>query len=188
MIEMVKETRPAVVEELVPNLMSIGEIQKILQNLLREGIPLQDLPTILETMADFAGTTKDPDVLTEYVRQSLSRTISACFSEGGKRLQVITLDPALEKRIADSLQQTVHGTYPVLEPETAQQILRGISSLLDKLRQKGLSPVVLTSPRLRLPFRRLIERYISDLPVLSFNEILPQLEVESVGVLKGYEN
>jgi flagellar biosynthesis protein FlhA len=188
MINMVKENRPAIVEELVPNLMSIGEIQKILQNLLKESIPLQDLPTILETLADFAVTTKDSDALTEYVRQSLSRTISACFSEEGKKLQVITLDPALEKRIADSVQQTVHGSYPVLEPETAQQILRGISNLLEKLRQKGISPVVLTSPRIRLPFRRLVERYLQDLAVLSFNEILPQLEVESVGVLREYEN
>jgi len=188
MIEMVKETRPAVVEELVPNLMTIGEIQKILQNLLREGVPLQDLPSILETLADFAGTSKDPDVLTEYVRQSLSRTISARFSEDGKKLQVITLDPLLEKRIADSLQQTIHGSYPVLEPETAQKILKGLTNLTEKLRQKGISPVVLTSPRIRLPFRRLVERYISDLPVLSYNEILPQLEVESVGVLKEYEN
>jgi flagellar biosynthesis protein FlhA len=188
MMGMVKETRPAVVEELIPNLMSIGEIQKILQNLLRESIPLQDLPTILETLADFAVTTKDPDVLTEYVRQSLSRTISACYAEGGKKLQVITLDPALEKRIADSLQQTIHGTYPVLEPETAQHILQGISNLIERLRHKGFSPVVLTSPRIRLPFRRMVERYIRDLAVLSFNEILPQLEVESVGVLKEYEN
>jgi flagellar biosynthesis protein FlhA len=187
MIEMVKETRPAVIEELIPDLMSIGEIQKILQNLLREGIPLQDLPTILETLADFAVTTKDSDALTEYVRQSLSRTISARFSEG-KKLQVITLDPALEKRIADSLQQTIHGTYPVLEPEVAQHILQGVTNLLEKLRHKGFSPVVLTSSRIRLPFRRLVERYLHDLTVLSFDEILPQLEVESVGVLKENEN
>ena len=187
MVEVVKETRPAVIDELIPDLMSIGEIQKILQNLLREGIPLQDLPTILETLADFAPTTKDSDALTEYVRQSLSRTISARFSEG-KKLQVITLDPVLEKRIAESLQQTIHGTYPVLEPDTAQRILRGTTNLLEKLRQKGFSPVVLTSARIRLPFRRLIERYLHDLTVLSFEEILPQLEVESVGVLKEVEN
>jgi flagellar biosynthesis protein FlhA len=176
-----------VVDELIPDLMSIGEIQKILQNLLRENIPLQDLPTILETLADFAPSTKDADILTDYVRQSLVRTISSRYAEDGK-LSVITLDPLLEKRIADSLQQTIHGTYPVLEPETAQRILQGVSSLVEKLRGKGVTPAVLTSPRIRLPFRRMVERYLSDLPVLSFNEILPQLEVESVGVLKEDEN
>ncbi|HHT46173.1 MAG TPA: flagellar biosynthesis protein FlhA [Firmicutes bacterium] len=187
MIDAVKETHPAVVDELIPNLMSIGEIQKVLQNLLRENIPLQDLPTILETLADFAPTTKDTDILTDYVRQSLARTISFRYAEDGK-LSVITLDPLLEKRIAESLQQTIHGSFPVLEPETAQRILQGVSKLVEKLRGKGVSPVVLTSPRIRLPFRRMVERYLSDLAVLSFNEILPQLEVESVGVLKEHEN
>lgn len=184
MIEMVKETRPAVVEELLPDLMSIGEVQKILQNLLRENIPLLDLPSILEVLADFAPASKDPDVLTEYVRQSMSRTISARFVGEDNKIQAITLDPLLEKRVADALQQTVHGTYPVLEPLVAQRILQGVSSMVERLRQKGLSPVVLASPRIRLPFRRLVERYLPDLAVLSFHEILPQLEVESVGVLK----
>ena len=101
---------------------------------------------------------------------------------------MITLDPLLEKRIAESLQQTIHGSFPVLEPETAQRILQGVSKLVEKLRGKGVSPVVLTTPRIRLPFRRMVERYLSDLAVLSFNEILPQLEVESVGVLKEHEN
>ena len=184
MVEMVKETRPAVVEELFPDLMSTGEVQKILQNLLRENIPLLDLPSILEVLADFAPITKDPDALTEYVRQSMSRTISARFAAEEQKISAITIDPLLEKSIADALQQTAHGTYPVLEPLIAQRILQGVSNMVEKLRQKGLSPVVLTSPRIRLPFRRLVERYLPDLAVLSFQEILPQLEVESVGVLK----
>ena len=188
MIEMVRESRPAVVEELIPELMGIGDIQKILQNLLRENIPLQDLPTILETLADYAATTKDPDVLTEYVRQALARTISGQYIEAGRKLQVITLDPALEKRVADSLQQTMHGTFPVMEPETSHRILQGTAGLVEKLRGKGISPVVLTSPRIRLPFRRMIERYLPDLPVLSLSEILPQIDVQSVGVLKEDEN
>ncbi len=188
MIEMVKESRPAVVEELIPDLMGIGDIQKILQNLLRENIPLQDLPTILETLADYAATTKDPDVLTEYVRQSLARTISGQHMDAGKMLQVITLDPTLEKRVADSLQQTVHGTFPIMEPETSHRIIQGTAGLVEKLRGKGISPVVLTSPRIRLPFRRMIERYLPDLPVLSLSEILPQIDVQSVGVLKEDES
>ncbi|NLJ56226.1 MAG: flagellar biosynthesis protein FlhA [Firmicutes bacterium] len=188
MVEMVRETRPAVVEELLPDLMSVGEVQKILQNLLKEDVPLLDLPSILEVLADFAPAGKDPDVLTEYVRQSVSRTISARFAVDGTKLQAITLDPLLEKWIADALQETVQGTYPVLEPEATQRILQGVSRLVEQLRQKGLSPVVLTSSQIRLPFRRLVERYLPDLAVLSFHEIQPQLEVESVGVLSADES
>jgi flagellar biosynthesis protein FlhA len=188
MVDLVRENYPAIVDELIPDLMSIGEIQKILQNLLREGIPLKDLPTILETLADHAGTTKEPDLLTEYVRQGLARTISARYAGEAKKLYVITLDPVLEKRIADSLQQTVHGSFPVLNPKIIQHIVQGLFNLLEKLHVKGLSPVVLTSPRIRFPFQRMVERYLPDLAVLSLNEIIPQLEVESVGVLKEDEN
>ena len=184
MVDMVKETRPAVVDELIPDKMSIGEIQKVCQNLLKERVPLTDISTILETLADHAASTKDPDLLTEYVRQALARTISWRYVENGNKLRVVTLDPALEKRIADSLQQTVHGTYPALPPEVTQRVVQGISNMVEKLKAKGISPVFLTSPRIRIAFRRLAELYVSDVAVLSFNEILPQLEVESVGVLK----
>jgi len=187
MLDVVKESSPTVVSELIPDIMSVGEVQKVLQNLLRENIPLQNLPTTLETLADYATTTKDPDALTEYVRQSLARTISSLYAEEGRKLSVITLDPAVEKRIGDSLQQTIQGTYPIMEPETAQRILQGLSNLVEKLRRRGISPVVLTSPRIRLPFRRMVQRYVPDLAVLSLNEVLPQLEVESVGVLSEYE-
>jgi flagellar biosynthesis protein FlhA len=188
MVDLVRENHPAIVDELIPDLMSIGEIQKILQSLLRENIPLQDLPTILETLADYAVTTKDQDLLLEYVRQGLVRTISSRYAGETKKLSVITLDPLLEKRIADSLQQTVQGTYPVLKPETAQRIIQGLSNLLEKIQARGVFPAVLTSPRVRLPFHRMVEHYLPDLAVLSLNEILPQLEVESVGVLKEDEN
>ncbi|MEW5919729.1 MAG: flagellar biosynthesis protein FlhA [Bacillota bacterium] len=188
MVDMVKETRPAVVDELIPELMSVGDVQKVLQNILRENIPLQDLPSILETLADHAASTRDTDLLTEYVRQSMARTISARFAGEGGKLSVITIDPALEKLIAASLQQTMHGSFPVLEPEVSQKIVQGISRLTEKLRNRGLSPVVLTSPRIRLPFRRLVERFLPDLPVISLNEVVPQLAVEAVGVLKENEN
>jgi len=183
MVDLVKESRPAVVDELIPELMSIGEIQKVLQNLLRENVPLQDLLTILETLADYAQTTKDTDMLTEYVRRALARSISTRYAENNK-LSVITIDPGLEKRISESLQQTLYGTYPVLPPEVSQRIVHGVSNLVENLRRRGLSPVVLASPRIRMPFRRMVERILPDLPVLSLHEILPQIEVESVGVLK----
>lgn len=184
---MVKESRPAVVEELIPELMSVGDVQKILQNLLRESIPLQDLPSILETLADHAPSTRAPDLLTEYVRQSMARTISSRFTGEGGKLSVITIDPSLEKRIANSLQDTMHGSFPVLEPEVSQRIVQGISNMVEKLRNRGLSPVLLTSPRIRLPFRRLVERFLPDLPVVSLNEVVPQVAVEAVGVLKENE-
>jgi len=187
MVDLVKENRPAVVDELIPDLMSIGEIQKILQNLLRESVPLQDLVTILETLADYATATKDADALTEYVRRSLARSITSRYVEENK-LFVITIDPNLEKRIGESLQQTLYGTYPVLQPDVSQRIMHGVSTLVEKLRRRGLSPVILASPRIRMPFRRMVERFMPDLPVLSLHEILPQIEVESVGVLKENEN
>ena len=187
MTEIVKESRPAVVEELIPELLSIGEVQKVLQNLLKEQIPIKDLGTILEVLADHARSSRDLDLLTEHVRQAMARTISSRYAEGNK-LHVITLDPALEKAVADSLQQTSLGTFPALKPQVAQAVVEGLGQLLEKARHKGLNPVVLTSPRIRLPFRRLFERNLPDLAVLSYNEILPQLEVEAVGVLKGLEN
>ena len=187
MVDLVKESQPAVVDELIPDLMGVGEIQKILQNLLKENVPLQDLLTILETLADYAHATKDVDVLTEYVRRALSRSITSRYTEDNK-LSVITLDPNLEKRISESLQQTVYGVYPVLQPDISQRLVSSVTSLMEKLRRMGLSPVILASPRIRMPLRRLIERFMPDLPVLSLHEILPQIEVESVGVLKESEN
>ena len=187
MVDMVKETKPTVVDELIPELMSVGDVQKVLQNLLRENIPLQDLPSILETLADHAPSTRAPDLLTEYVRQSMARTISARFTGDEGKLSVITIDPSLEKHIASSLQETMHGSFPVLEPEVSQRIVQGISSMVEKLRNRGLSPVVLTSPRIRLPFRRLVERFLPDLPVISLNEVVSQVAVEAVGVLKENE-
>ena len=187
MIDLVKENQPAVVDELIPDLMGVGEIQKVLQNLLKESVPLADLLTILETLADYAQATKDIDVLTEYVRRSMARSITARYVEDNK-LHVITLDPNLEKRIAESLQQTVYGTYPVLQPDVSQRFAGAVTNMMEKLRHRGLSPVVLTSPRIRMPLRRMIERFMPDLAVLSLHEILPQIEVESVGVLKENED
>lgn len=187
MVDMVKESRPAVVDELIPELMSVGDVQKVLQNLLKEHIPLQDLPSILETLADHAASTRAVDQLTEYVRQSMARTISSRFTGEGGKLSVITIEPSLEKHIASSLQETMHGSFPVLEPEVSQRIVQGVSNMVEKLRNKGLTPVVLTSPRIRLPFRRLVERFIPDLPVVSLNEVVPQVSVEAVGVLKENE-
>lgn len=188
MLENIKETSPAVVEELVPDIMSLGEVQKVFQNLLRENIPLHDLVTILETLADQGRLTRDPATLTESVRQSLSRTITSLYAGGADTLQVITVDPALEKEIADSLQNTPDGSFPVLDPNKTQRIVEGINNLTEKIKGKGISPVILTSPKIRFPFRRLLERYLPHIPVISINEVLPEVKVEAVGVISENEN
>ncbi|PKM81497.1 MAG: EscV/YscV/HrcV family type III secretion system export apparatus protein, partial [Firmicutes bacterium HGW-Firmicutes-13] len=188
MVDTIKESYPAVIEELIPDHMSIGEIQKVLQNLLKEKVPIKDLLTIFEALADHAPVTRDIDLLTEYTRQSLSRTICNLYTSGDHKLLVLTIDPHLENRIAESLQQSAHGTYPVLEPSTAQKIIRKISSLAEKAGERGIHPVVLCSPRVRLPLRRLTERVLPDLTVLSLNEIISNISVESIGTVSLDEN
>lgn len=185
LLDVVKEKNPAVVEELVPNLLSLGEIQKVLQNLLREQVPVRDLVTILEALADGARFSKDTDYLTEYVRQAMARSISRLYrAQGnGDKISVITLHPQLEQRVIDSLQQTQLGLYPVLDPVMVQGVVERLKNISEKLTVRGLAPVVLCSPRVRLPFRRLIERYFPGLSVLSLGEIAPGIEVEAVGTV-----
>ncbi|NLZ28695.1 MAG: flagellar biosynthesis protein FlhA [Firmicutes bacterium] len=183
MLDKIKESDQAVVEELVPEVLSMGDIQKVFQNLLQEKIPLHDMVTILETLADQGKLTKDPVALTEAARQGLSRTITNMYTGGTGVLKVITLDPALEKEIADSLQVTSLGSFPVLDPLKTQKIMEGITNLTGKLKDRGISPVILTSPRIRFPLRQMLGRFIPHLPVLSINEILPEIKVEAVGVI-----
>lgn len=183
MVETVKENNPAVVEELIPDLLSIGEVQKVLQNLLRERVPVRDLVTILEVLADNARLTKDLDYLTESTRQALFRTISRQYAGEDGSLKVITLHPKLEQKIADSLQQTQNGNFPVLEPEITENIFQQLSKLVEEMTLVGAQPVVLCSARIRMPFKRLTERFLPNLAILSLNELAPNIEVESVGTV-----
>ncbi len=183
LMDNVRENHPAVVEELVPNLLSVGEVQKVLQNLLKEKVPIRDMVTILETLADSASNSKDIDYMTEMVRQSMSRTLCGLFSGNEQKIYVLTLDPELEQRIAESLQQTPQGTYPVLDPGLTQKIFSSLVSQADKMTMKGRQPILLVAPRIRLPLRRLLERSLPQVVVLSFNEIIPGMEVEAVGVV-----
>jgi flagellar biosynthesis protein FlhA len=182
LIDLVKEKQPAVIDELLPELLTVGEVQKVLQNLLKERVSIRDLVTIFETMADYARTSRETDLLTDYVRQSLARTICRQYVHDGK-LQVISLDPRLEQKLADSLQATSTGIYPVIDPQMLQKIMAELSVRAEQVISQGRSPVVLTSARIRLPFKRLTERFLPSLAVLSFNEIIPGLEVESVGMV-----
>uniref|UniRef100_UPI003B75B68F flagellar biosynthesis protein FlhA n=1 Tax=Desulforadius tongensis TaxID=1216062 RepID=UPI003B75B68F len=183
LVDMVKESSPAVVEELVPDLMTLGEIQKVLQNLLRERVPIKDLVTILEALSDGARLNKDPDFLTEHVRQCLARTITQMYTGPDKKLTVITLHPHWEQKVADSIQQTQLGHYPVLEPGAANDLLDKLQKTLERTNMKGLNPVLLCSPKIRLPLRRMLERYLPNLAVISLNEVISGVEVEAVGTV-----
>lgn len=189
LVNNLKSEHPAVVDELIPNLMSLGEVQKVLQGLLRERIPIRDLVTILETLADHARSTKDPDLLLEHTRHALSRQITLQYKEHDDSLHVITLSPYLEQLISDTLVQTEHGTMANIEPSRAQQILQSVASNVERMIALGHQPVVLCSARVRLPFKRFIERTIPNLSVLSFSEISPRVKVQSSGMvdIKGVE-
>lgn len=182
LIDNVKQNYPAIVDELVPKVMTVGEIQKVLTNLLKEGVSIRDMVTIMETLADYAPVSHDPDILTEYVRQALGRAISKKFINDSKT-SVITLDPKLEQVIMDSVQKTEHGTYITLEPGTSNNILNSLSKQVQKLSQLGQQPIVLASPIVRLYFKRLSEQSVPGLVVLSYNELDPSVEVQSVGMV-----
>ncbi len=183
LVNNLKESNPSLVEELVPKLLGLGEIQKVLQNLLKEGISIRDLLTIFETMADYAPTTRDTDILTEYVRQSLKRAISSKFFPANETTSVVTLDPKLEQEIMGSVKQTETGAYLTLDPEKTKAIMRSVGSEVAKLENLGKNPIVITSPIVRMYFKRLTEDYYKDLIVVSYNEIDSNIELQSVGMV-----
>ena len=183
LLDNVKTTYPAIVEELVPKLLTLGEVQKVLGNLLKEGVSIRDMVTILETLADYAPVTRDSDMLTEYVRQALGRAISKTFITPDNS-DVITLDPQLEQMIMDSVQKTETGVYLTIEPSVTNRIITNLSKLVEKLAHLGKQPIVLASPVVRLYFKRMTEQSIPGLVVLSYNELEPSTEVKSIGMVK----
>lgn len=183
LVDNVKQNQPAVVEEVIPNMLSIGEVQKVLQNLLKEKIPIRDMVTILEALADHAYESKDIDYLIEMTRNAMSRTICNLFSDENNKIFVITLSPELEQKVAESIQQSSQGAYPVLEPALTQRILKNLVSQVEQMTLRGKEPVALVSPRIRLPLRRLLERSLPQITLLSFNEIIPGVDVEVLGVV-----
>ena len=183
LINNLKENNPTLVEELVPKLMSVGEIQKVLQNLLEEGISIRDLLTIFETLADHAAATRDTDILTEYARQSLKRAISSKFFTPNETTSVITLDPTVEQEIMNSVKQTEQGAYINLAPERIKGIIASVKSEVAKMEDMGKNPIVITSPIVRIYFKRLTSDYIKDLTVISYNEIESDVELQSVGMV-----
>ena len=183
LVDNLKESNPSIVEELVPKMLGLGEVQKVLQNLLREGISIRDLLTIFETLADYAQTTRDTDVLTEYVRQSLKRAISAKYFPANETTSVVTLDPKVEQEIMSSVKQTEQGAYLTLAPERTKAIMASVQTEIDKLESLGKNPIIITSPIVRMYFKRLTEDYFKDLIVVSYNEVETNVELQSVGMV-----
>ena len=183
LINNLKENNPTLVEELVPKLMGVGEIQKVLQNLLAEGISIRDLLTIFETLADHAGTTRDTDILTEYARQSLKRAISNKYFPAGDTTRVITLDPTVEQEIMASVKQTEQGGYINLAPDRIRQIVSATETEIKKFEDIGSVPIIITSPIVRMYFKKIISDYFKDLIVVSYNEVESNVELQSVGMV-----
>ncbi|MFI3176457.1 MAG: flagellar biosynthesis protein FlhA [Eubacteriales bacterium] len=183
LISHLRETNATVVEELVPKLLGVGEIQKVLQNLLKEGISIRDLLSIFETLADHASTSRDTDILTEYVRQHLKRAISNHYFSTTEPTSVITLDPQLEKEIMASIKQTEQGSYITLDPARTKAITNSVEVEMKKLENLGKSVIVLTSPIVRIYFKRMLEEYYKDIIVVSYNEIESNVELQSVGMV-----
>lgn len=183
LISNIKDNNSALIEELVPKLLGIGEIQKVLQNLLAEGISIRDLVTIFETLADHAALTRDTDILTEYVRQSLKRAISGKYFAPNEVVSVITVDPAVEQEIMGSVKNTEQGSYLSLDPDRINKIIASLGAELKKLEDMGRNPIIITSPIVRLYFKKLAEDYFRDIIVISYNEVESNVELQSVGMV-----
>ena len=183
LIDNIKDENSAVVDELLPDLLSLGEIQKVLQNLLWENIPVNNLVTILETLADFATSTKNIDLLTEYVRQGLSRQITNQYTNDDNELYTITLDPQLEESLGQNVEQSDQGNYLAVEPQQAQQLIEAVSQEAQKLLQQGKDPILVTSPMIRRPLKELTSRSFSQLIVLSFSELSPDVNLQVLGTV-----
>ena len=183
LINNLKENNSTVVEELVPKLLSIGDIQKVLQNLLSEGISIRDLLSIFEILADHAAATHDTDVLTEYVRQGLKRAISSKYFPANETTSVVTLDPKVEQEIMGAIKQTEQGAYLTLDPERTKAIIQATETETDKLEKMGKNAIIITSPIVRMYFKKMTEDYFKDLIVVSYNEIEPNVELQSVGMV-----
>lgn len=183
LIDHLKESYPILVEEVTPNPLSIGDVQKVLAKLLRENVSIRNLPLIFETLADYGKAVADPEVLAEYVRQALARQITSQYVVEGQSLKVITVSGKVEKIIAEGIQQTEHGSYLSLEPSVSHAILEAINGQFEKLSLMEQTPVILCSPAIRMYLRQLTERYFPQIPVLSYNELEADVEVQSVGVV-----
>ncbi len=179
LLESVKKYNAPLVEDVIPNVITAGNLQKVLCSLLREGIPIRDLQTVLETISNNSGGTRDPEMLTEFVRQALRRTITRKWSESGQ-IRVITLDSEVEKVIVNSISKNDHGTYLTLDPQTTQKIITKLSDCIAKVKDAITTPVILTSPVVRIYFSKLLQQFYPKAVVLSFNELDSNVQIQAI--------
>ncbi|MBN1037824.1 flagellar biosynthesis protein FlhA [Clostridium botulinum] len=182
-VDNLRDKYSAVVEELIPDLMTIGELQKVLQSLLREKVPIKDMVTIMESLADNSRNTRDIEVLTEYVRFSLSRTICNQLVNEDRSITVVTLDPNVEEMIGSNIQKTMQGSFPTVDPDTTTRLLGGIKNILETTYFNNNQPVILVSPNIRAIFKKLIEMVFPHIMVISLNEVPNDIEINSGGVV-----
>ncbi len=175
-----KKLNAEIVDDIIPSIVSIGELQKILCNLLKENIPIKDMPTILETLGDYGQTVKDSDMLTEYVRQSLKRTISHRFAEAGQ-LKVIALDANIENLVMSSVKKMEGGSYLALEPNVIQGIISATTAEIDKIKEIVPVPIIMSAPIVRIYFKKLIDQFYPGIVVLSFNEVDQNVQIQALG-------
>ncbi len=180
MLDKLKETNPSVVEDIVPNIVPVAYLQKELCMLLKENVPIRDLQTILETLADNQHNMKDLDITNEYVRQALKRTITHRFSDGGQ-IRVITLDTETENKIVSSVKKSEQGSYLAMDPQSIQSLIASLNTQIEKIKDVVPTPIVLTSPIVRIYFKKLVDQFIPNTTVLSFNEIDNSVQIQAVG-------
>ena len=182
MIANLRKTNESIINDTIPNPVSVGDLQKVLCNLLRENIPVRDLETILETMSDYCPTIKDMDMVTEYVRQSLKRTISHRFAEAGQ-LKVISVDANVENTIMASVKKVDSGSYLALDSKTIQAIVTSTNKEIGKIKDLVPVPIVLTSPVVRIYMKKLLDQFYPDTVVLSYNEIDGEIQIQALGTI-----
>jgi len=182
LLDNLKETHPTLVDDVVPALLSLGDIQKVLSNLLREGVSIRNFSNIMEALADYGQVTKDTDMLTEYVRQSMYRSITKQFMPRAEA-KVLTLDPDLERTIMESLQTTETGTYMALDPSVSQKLVSSLGEEVEKILSIGEQPIIITAPVCRFYFKKFVEQISDDIIVLSYNEVDPKAKIQSIGMV-----
>ena len=180
MLDKLKQTNPVIVDDIVPNIVTPAYLQKVLCLLLKEGIPIRDLQTILETIADNQHTMKDVDITTEYVRQALKRTITRRFADGGQ-IRVLTLDTDTENKIVSAVKKSDQGSYLAMDPQTIQLLIASLNEQIDRVKEVIPVPIVLTSPIVRIYFKKLVDQFIPNVTVLSFSEIDNSVQIQAVG-------
>ena len=184
LVDTLKEDYPALVDSVIPDVVSLGNLQKVLQSLLKERVPIRDLATIVETVSEYIGATSEPDVLAEYARMALKRQITELYKDKKGRINVFTMDPSLEQKMADTIQNTKQGLMMILDPALAEKIIERIKEQIEVMQTGGHIPVCICSPNIRLALRRLVEASLPGLVVVSYNEILPTVEIVSTGMVR----